>query len=61
MEQQKEGFKPKIYPELIALSKELADKVCIEINEKAPKIDSEMPYKQQYVLENMISILEDRV
>ncbi len=52
---------PPQYPELTALARELADNLCCEINRRAPAIESEMRYREKYVLEELISILEDRV
>lgn len=51
----------KEYPEFRELIKEIADKVCDEINLKTPKIKSKMPYKAQYTLEEVIKVLESRV
>jgi hypothetical protein len=49
------------YPEFKKLVNKLADEVCTQINEEAPKIESEMPYKQQFVLEEIVRILESRI
>jgi len=49
------------YPGQVSLAKELADKVCTEINERAPKINADTPYKQQGTLEYLIQILQSRV
>lgn len=49
------------YPEFKELANDLADEVLRKINKEAKKIESEMPYKSQFVLEEVIKILEDRV
>jgi len=49
------------YPEFKKLVNELADDVCRKINTKALKIESKMPYKAQFTLEELIRVLEDRV
>jgi len=49
------------YPNLDKLAAQLADELCRKINDQAPKIESEMPYKAQYTLEEIIKILEARV
>lgn len=51
----------KEYPELQRVSNEIAKKVFKAINEAAPKIKSEMPYKAQYILEELIKVLQDAV
>jgi len=60
----KQKLEPQIryeYPEFKPLATELADRVCREINERAPAIPSDMPYKAQEVLEALIEILQSRV
>jgi hypothetical protein len=47
----------KKYPELMKLANRIAKDVAKEINKEAPKIKSEMPYRQQFVLEEVINIL----
>jgi uncharacterized Zn finger protein (UPF0148 family) len=47
----------KKYPELMKLANKIAKDVATEINREAPKVKSEMPYKQQFVLEEVINIL----
>lgn len=49
------------YPEFKKLVNEIVEEVAKKINEKAPKIKSEMPYKCQFVLEEIIQNLQDRV
>jgi len=46
--------------ELDEIAKEIADSACNEINRRV-KYESEIPYKAQYVLEEAIKILMDRV
>lgn len=48
----------KKYPELSKLARELAHDLVKEINQKAPKIKSEMPYREQFVLEEIIELLK---
>jgi hypothetical protein len=49
------------YPELSRLAEAIANDTCRAINERAPKVESEMPYKTQCVLEMVIEILQARV
>lgn len=49
------------YPEFQRLVNEIANEACKQINIKAPKIESTMPYKTQFVLEAVIKVLESRV
>lgn len=49
------------YPELKAVAKEVAKKVGEEINSAVMDIESEMPYKAKYVLEEVIKILQAHV
>jgi hypothetical protein len=57
--------KPKMgldrYPEFKGLVETISREVAIKINELAPKIKSDMQYKQQFVLEEVIRNLENRV
>lgn len=46
------------YPELDKLVKQLADKFIKEINNSVKDVKSEMPYKAQYVLEEIVRKLE---
>ena len=39
----------------------MANKICKEINQIAPTIQSEVRYKQQFFLEELIKELESRV
>lgn len=56
-----QAFKIKKYPELDRLAKDVADDTLRAINTKTGNVKSEMPYKSQYVLEEVIKILQDRV
>lgn len=44
------------------LASDLAQEVCRKINQEAVKLDTPtMPYRQKYVLEEVIQILESKV
>lgn len=49
------------YPELDKIAKKLAEEVAVKINESIEGVDSKMPYKAQYVLEEIIKDLQARV
>lgn len=49
------------YPELTKVANELATQVLQAINKQAPEIESEMPYKAQFILEEVIKILKSHV
>lgn len=49
------------YPEFKKLVSKIAEQVAVTINKEAKKIQSEMPYKCQFVLEEVIQNLEKRV
>ena len=51
----------KKYPELTKLADKIAMDVAKRINQEAAKVKSEMPYRQQYVLEEVIRLLRDMV
>jgi hypothetical protein len=51
----------KKYPELHEVAARLADEICAKINAEAKRVESAMPYKAQFILEEMIVILQDRV
>jgi hypothetical protein len=51
----------KRYPEFSLLVDKIVHAVVIEINAEARKIKSEMPYKAQFVLEEVIRELQERV
>jgi hypothetical protein len=53
------NFSP--YPELNAVAKEIAKDVAKQINAKVQRVKSETPYKAQYVLEELIKILQEAV
>jgi len=50
------------YPELNVLAKQIANETITKIN-KLPvyKIESKMPYRRQYILEEVIRILNESV
>ena len=56
-----EEFQHTKYPELYSISEEVAQMVATEINQRVQSVESEMPYKAQYVLEELIRILEAAV
>jgi len=49
------------YPELDTIAKKIADDTARTINKAVKEVESEMPYKTQYVLEEAIKILEGMV
>ncbi len=49
------------YPELYKIAQAVADNTCKKINERTADVKSEMPYKAQWVLEETIKILQERV
>lgn len=49
------------YPELYEVAMRLANEVCEKINAEARAVESAMPYKAQFILEEMIEILQQRV
>lgn len=49
------------YPELDAIASEVAQLVGGEINSRVQMVESEMPYRAQYVLEELIKMLEQAV
>lgn len=49
------------YPELQKIAKDLAFKFLEEINNSTKDVESDMPYKEQYVLEEVIKILNENV
>jgi hypothetical protein len=49
------------YPEFKPLVQEIVHMVVQKINAEARKIQSEMPYKAQFTLEEVIKELQDRV
>jgi len=51
----------KEYPELFSIVAELRNKIAVDINTKVLKVQSSMPYKAQYVLEELIKELKKMV
>ena len=51
----------KQYPELDEIARDIAQEIGRMINGSVVKIESEMPYKAQYVLEEIIRHLEAAV
>jgi hypothetical protein len=55
------------YPKLYKIALKIADDTCREINKQTEDfgdfaaVESEMPYKAQWVLEEAIKILQERV
>lgn len=49
------------YPELDKIVKDISKIVETEINKRTEKVESKMQYKSQYVLEELIKILEENV
>jgi len=49
------------YPELDEYVDLLSDDICILINRISLKVESKMPYKAQYLLEEIIKQLQERV
>jgi hypothetical protein len=49
------------YPELYSISEKIAQQVLEEISQRVPPVESKMPYKAQWVLEETIKILEAAV
>lgn len=49
------------YPELDKLAEEISGIVGREINRRVRNVTSKMPYKAQYVLEEVIRHLEEQV
>ena len=49
------------YPELERVAEDITVKVALMINEAAPRIKSNMPYKAQAILERVIEKLEGKV
>ena len=49
------------YPELNQIARQVANETCKAINAAVPGVESKMPYKAQWVLEEVIEILQARV
>jgi hypothetical protein len=54
-----ESKKDSKYPELDEIAEKLVDEVGKLINNNVKDVESKMPYKAQYVLEELIKKLED--
>jgi hypothetical protein len=61
MKKYKVIYKKEKYSELDKLAKNLSDEFCYLINETAKDTKSQMAYKTQYVLEEVIKRLQERV
>jgi hypothetical protein len=57
----KEGGNVEKYPELRKIADRIAEKTAVMINTETQKVSSKMPYKAQWVLEEVIKDLEERV
>lgn len=57
--EQKEGLER--YPEFAEVVGKISDMVINTINEEKDKIESEMPYKAQFILEEVIKSLKEKV
>ena len=51
----------KKYPELDSIAIDIANTACRKINAATQDVDSELEYKNQYVLEKVVEILAARV
>lgn len=51
----------KTYPELTKIAKDLSTRVAMEVNSLAEHVQSEMPYKARFILEELINFLEEKV
>lgn len=49
------------YPELYSISEAVAQQVLKEINQRVQSVESKMPYKAQWTLEELIRILQAAV
>jgi hypothetical protein len=49
------------YPELDAIADKLAYDTAMKINKAVENVKSKMPYKSQYVLEELIKMLQAKV
>jgi len=56
-----EAKKSNEYPELRKIVDEMTKSVAKDINKKVKNVDSEMPYKAQWVLEELIKNLQELV
>jgi len=51
----------KEYPELMKIARKIAKQTIETINKESKTVDSKMPYKAQFILEEIIKILEESV
>lgn len=56
-----EASRSENFPELDEIAEKFAKEVLNKINKEVKNVKSKMPYKSQYVLEEIIRILEDAV
>lgn len=49
------------FPELTKIAQQMCAEICPSINAKAEKTESNMPYKAQYILEELIELLKASV
>jgi len=56
----KEKYPFIIFPELYQISLEIANDACKEINKRAKEVESYSPTPAQFILEELIKILEQR-
>lgn len=49
------------YPELESIARTIADATCVRINRECAGVASTMTYREQYTLERIIGILQERV
>jgi len=54
-------LKSKKYPELIKIAQDMWYDITKEINKRVKNVKSDMPYKAQYVLEELIKRLQKSV
>jgi hypothetical protein len=57
----KSGGKVEQYPELRKIADKIADETAIKINNSVKTVSSKMPYKAQWVLEEVVRELESRI
>ncbi len=49
------------YPELHEIAGQIAEAALVQVGNRAQAVESEMPYKAQFILEETIKILERSV
>ena len=52
---------PEKYPELRKIADKIADETSDKINKEVKNVESKMPYKAQWVLEEVVRDLKDRI